>query len=300
MDQLDKPGSDERPLEVVELEPAVQVPNEPYYFDDLKDFGWFPIAWSIMLAGAAYPNVVAAGAFFVMLLLNGPPSNPSPLGFILGAVMFAGIAGFVGIMWSGIVSLFTLPVLHLVLWSMTLRINLVKLGAFAGGLIGFIAVLPISVQIAARVASGQGADTILGFLLGPGLATVVGQLGGARGGQQAVWKSGAKMRSRQTLAKYGRLRPRRLGEVSEDNTTDEFEDGIDVPRLRFRTVHLLWLGVWFSLLLTLIRLSGIPFELVLPMLLVWLVYQAATLALGSRLLPRAAAAWQTGRQGRST
>jgi hypothetical protein len=44
---------------------------------------------------------------------------------------------------------------------------------------------------------------------------------------------------------------------------------------------MLWIFVWFSLLLSVIRLSGIPFEFALPLLVGWLVYQAATLYCGS-------------------
>ena len=91
-----------------------------------------------------------------------------------------------------------------------------------------------------------------------------------------------------------------MGELHDDHTSNELDDGIDMPRFRFRTIHLLWLGVWLSLLLTVIRLSGIPFELILPILLVWLAYQVATLALGSWLLLQAADAWRGGRQNRST
>jgi hypothetical protein len=301
MAELDKPGSDEPPLEDIELEPPIDVPTEPYYFDDLKDFGWSTIGVSIAYAGGVYPIVVGMGVVVVMLLLEGGPYGPNPLGLIGGLIFFAGAAGVAGILWAAFVSVVTLPVLHLILWSLKLRVGLIKLGAFAGGLVGFLSVLPATLQIARGMASGGPLEIVWGLLVGPGAATLVGQLGGARGGGRAQWRVDAKMASRRGLARIGRLRPRRIGEISDDPTNDNFDDGIDVPRFRFRTVHLLWLGVWFSLLLTVIRLSGISFELVIPMLLVWLVYQAVTLALGGWLLPRVAAAWSAGRQrNRST
>lgn len=301
LDEHNNSDGSESPRGDSDVAPVVEVPSEPYYFDDLRDFGWFSIAASIVLAGAVYPIVVATGTAALMLLLKGPPSQLDPMGFLGGAIMFAVAVAGVGSVWSGIVSIFTLPVLHLIVWSLKLRINLVRLGAFAGGLVGFVAVLPLTLSFSTRVVQGYALQAALGLIMGPGVATIVGQLGGARGGQRAIWRVEAKMASRRALARIGRLRPRRMGEIDDDSATDEHgDDGIDMPRFRFRTIHLLWLGVWMSLLLTVIRLSGIPFELILPILLVWLAYQAATLALGGRLLPQAAAAWRGGRQNRST
>jgi hypothetical protein len=300
MAELDKPGSEKPSLEVVVPERAVEVPSEPYYFDDLKEFGWFSIAASIVLAGAVYPMVVAAGIVAVMLLVEGPPSSLDPMGFLGSALMIGVMVAGIGSLWSGIVSIFTLPVLHLIVWSLTLRINLVRLGAFAGGLVGFIAVLPMTISVSSRLVTGYALQAVLGLFMGPGIATIVGQFGGARGGRRAEWQVEAKMASRRALARIGRLRPRRMGELRADDGAEEFDDGIDVPRFRFRTIHLLWLGVWVSLLLTIIRMSRIPFELILPVLLVWMVFQAATLALGNWLLPRVTAAWQSEQQNRST
>ena len=45
----------------------------------------------------------------------------------------------------------------------------------------------------------------------------------------------------------------------------------------------MWLIVWISLLLSVIRLSGIPFEYVLPLVAGWIVYQWLTLRVGWRL-----------------
>ena len=54
--------------------------------------------------------------------------------------------------------------------------------------------------------------------------------------------------------------------------------------------------MWLSVLLTLIRLVGIPFELILPLLGGWIIYQAFTLYLGSFLVEWLGAKWQAGRQ----
>jgi hypothetical protein len=287
------------PADTHKGEQSVIVLSEPYYYNDLKDFGWSSIATSILLAGAAYPNVLGAGGLFIALLTEGVPPD---IDFITVVPGFAFFAATVGFLWCGMVSIVTLPVLHLILWSMKLRIGLVKLGAFAGGLIGFVAVLPATVSIAAQLGSPYVNDALLALLVGPGLATVIGQLGGARGGQVAKWRVDAKMDSRCRLAKLGRLRPRRIAKNHEGVEFDEFDADVDIPQFRFRIYHLLWLGVWLSLLMTLIRLSRIPFERLLPMLLVWLVFQAATLSLGIWLLPRVLAIWRSWRerQTRST
>jgi hypothetical protein len=64
------------------------------------------------------------------------------------------------------------------------------------------------------------------------------------------------------------------------------------PALQFGIRHLLWIAGWVSLLLSVIRLSGVPFEYVLPLLVGWLAYQAATLRLGLLLMPRLVAWWR--------
>jgi len=280
-------------------EPTVIVPSEPYYYKDLRDFGWSTIATSILLAAAAYPNVLGTGALFIALLTEGVPAVNEVILVVPAFALFTAIIGF---LWCAMVSIVTLPVLHLVLWSMNLRLGLVKLGAVAGGLIGFIAVKPATVMIAAQMPTGYISHTLLGLLVGPGLATVIGQLGGARGGARAQWRVDSKMAFRCRLAKIGRLRPWHIEMHNENVKFDELDADPDIPQFRFRIYHMLWLGVWLSLLMTLIRLSGIPFELVLPMLLAWLVFQATTLSLGAWLLPRLEAFWHSmgERQTRST
>ncbi|HMO66691.1 MAG TPA: hypothetical protein PKE47_15970 [Verrucomicrobiota bacterium] len=58
--------------------------------------------------------------------------------------------------------------------------------------------------------------------------------------------------------------------------------------------------VWLALLLTVIRLSGIQFELILPVLVAWLVYQAATLYCGWQLFTKLLPWWSRRRASCST
>jgi hypothetical protein len=70
--------------------------------------------------------------------------------------------------------------------------------------------------------------------------------------------------------------------------------------MRFQIRHLLWITVWVALMLMAIRFSGIAFELILPVLLGWLVYQAATLYVGGRLMRRIGPTWFPRKASRST
>jgi hypothetical protein len=140
-----------------------------------------------------------------------------------------------------------------------------------GGLVGFAAILPFVLRT--PLASGANAtDIALIALLGPCLTTVIGQLGGAWGGRQSAGRQPS---------------------VSEPTSASEVPSE---PMLQFRIRHLLWLTVWISLLLTSIRLSGIPFGLLLPVLLAWLVFQAGTLMCGwffvRRIRPKWHARWK--------
>jgi hypothetical protein len=273
-----------------------------YSYDDLVRFGWPPIGRGIIMAGGAYPLVVAGGylfALFCVMLLNGFDGYMFHMDWLesllIGAPMFAIVAGIVGVTWASMVTVVTLPVVHLVVWSLQLRMRPVWLGAFSGGLIGFVSVLPITLQLPYMLNTSQGWEAAVMLLCGPCLTTVLGQIGGALGGRRAVNRLAAKMEMRRSLLAVGWRRP-----TTAEETTD-VESTIDTshPRFRFRTAHLLWVGVWLSLLLTVIRLSGIAYELILPVLLGWLVYQTITLATG-RLLVQQLGPWWRSRQIRST
>jgi hypothetical protein len=243
---------------------------------------WLLVAAGICLAGAFYPAIVVLGFSFVGLAvetidyLGNPQSNIFPqLITLLPAVMMIGVAavaaGCIGAVWTGFLSVIVVPIFYLFARSLRLRASLVWLGAICGGLVGFVAVLPFLLNFR----GGSGAD-ILGMLLvaavGPGLTTVLGQLGGAWGGRQA-------QRNRERTIEYHLT-----------------QGGGGERLLQFQIRHLLWVTVWLALLLTGIRLSGIPAQLILPVLLAWLVYQAGTLYCGwlwfARLWP-----WWMGLRG---
>jgi hypothetical protein len=219
------------------------------------------------------------------------PTNLSRLFF--GSLGFGVIAGLVGLVWTTAVTLITLPVIHLVVWSLKIRASPVWLGAFYGGLVAFIAIFPVIVLITATFNASAATATVAMMAFGPGLATIVGQYGGARGGQNAAWRLASKNAARQKLIAIGW---RKLDH--DEVTAAAAEDA--AARFRFRTIDLLWLGLWLSLTLTVIRLSQIPYEFILPLIGGWLIYQTATMALGWWLAMRVVPRWQQRRQIRST
>jgi hypothetical protein len=99
------------------------------------------------------------------------------------------------------------------------------------------------------------------------MTTVLGQIGGALGGKRALQRA-----------------------VIETGQ----------PQFRFRIAQLLWAGVWISLLLTAIRLTGIQPQLILTALVGWLACAAATLVIGGWLVRQLGPWWARRRQGRST
>jgi hypothetical protein len=291
--------SDAVPPNQTAIERLARIQTEARYFEDLASFGWTTIAWRIIAACAAYPLVMAIGwsvILFVMSFVNGRPELffdaqrlfMMALG-IVGIGLLGGIAAFV---WAGLVTVITLPVIHLAVWSMHIRNDWTKLGAFAGGLVAFIATLPFTTKIASEFSTGAGTEVLVLMCLVPGLATIVGQYGGMRGGRQANHLREAKNASRRALIEIGRSR------FNFDEVQAEFEAS-EQSRFQFRISHLLWLGLWLSLFFTAVRLSGIQFELFLPMLAGWLLYQAATLAIGT-LLAAHLLPWRKRRQSRST
>lgn len=197
-------------------------------------------------------------------------------------------------LWAGIVAIFTLPIVHLLVWSLKLRVDLVWLGAFSGGLVGFVAILPLSMHLPHLLASSEAWAAIMMLAVGPGITIPLGQIGGALGGVQARKRATVKDERHRNLVAIGwRVTP------IPTNAADTSQDAAQ-PHFQFRIFHLLWIGVWLSLLLTLIRLSGIPYRFVLPMLVGGLAYQALSLWVG-RLLARWLRPWWNRRwQIRST
>jgi hypothetical protein len=69
---------------------------------------------------------------------------------------------------------------------------------------------------------------------------------------------------------------------------------------QFGLRHMMWLIVWFSVLLSVIRLSGIAFSYAIPLLVGWTLYQWVTLQIGRRLALRLGPWWVARRAVRST
>jgi hypothetical protein len=270
------------------------------YFEDLASFGWTSIGRRIILAGALFPLIFMLCTNTISLvvgLLSGRiwiTAVPSAIVGFLFALAAAGIVGGgIGFIWTSLATVITLPVLHLAVWSMNIRADWLKLSAFAGGLVAFIATLPVSVAVTSILgAGGPRAPFGVMFLLVPAIATIVGQYGALTGGRRAVYTREAKNASRRALIAIGRSR------FNFDGARLEGEG--DPARFQFRISHLLWLGLWMSLLFSAIRLSGMSFGIFFIVLLVWLVYQWMTLFFGAmwskHVLPRCRA-W---RQRRST
>ncbi len=245
---------------------------------------WKSIALGIILAGGVYPLVlvvlyaVTCAIFAISAWLADGANAPAPeeLFQIVGViVVYAGVGGLIGLVWSALVTAVTLPFANLFAWSMTLRCSVVGWGAFCGGLVGFTAVLPFMFSIHWQAGFTEFWQVVLILLLGPGLATVMGQLGGAWGG----WRVGSYDRA---IARAAVEAPYD-GPESSATTLDNGEVATAHAGFQFRIRHLLWIAVWLSLLLTLIRLSGIPYAFVVPLVLGWCAFQVATLWLGARL-----------------
>ncbi|HVT29078.1 MAG TPA: hypothetical protein VHE81_13775 [Lacipirellulaceae bacterium] len=267
-----------------------------YTTDDLLRFGWVPIMTGVIFAGGAYPIVIGVGGVAVSLcegvwsLLHGVPADWDSAPAIIATAPFIACAvAVVGMFLTGVIAVFTFPLAHLFLWSLALPANPIRVGAWYGGLVGFIGVLPVSLAASGDVNSSTGWWAWFVLAMGPGLTMPLGQLGGTLGGRRA-WQEAVERDAR-----YRRL-------------AAEWQTGLDPPaigctgaaegaatqHLQFRIVHLMWAAVWLSILLTIIRLSGIAYRLVVPVLLGGLAYQAALLWIGQHLIPRLWRRWRAG------
>jgi hypothetical protein len=257
---------------------------------DLTSYNGPSIAFGIMLAGGAYPLVltaiylVVAFVFVAWSWVAGFPIGtnlPEAVAFVFFTILGGAMAAIVGVVWAAFVSFVTLPVVYLFVRSLKLRGTLVGLGAISGGLVGFVVVLPLTLSLPWMGGSADGWTILIVFALGPGLTTVLGQLGGAWGGKRAM-RYAAAANWKATMAASGELQAAMGWQTSNSLAESRPEE----PRLQFRLRHLLWLFVWLSMLMSVIRLSGIPYQFVLPLLIGWIAYQSATLAIG----------WQVGRR----
>jgi hypothetical protein len=214
--------------------------------------------------------------------------------FVIGSAV---VGSLLAIVWTGVLSTMTLPVVLLFVRSLKLRGSLIRLGAFSGGLVGFIAALPMTLTLPRTLLRADFGELFVALALGPGLATLLGQIGGAWGGRRA-WRSSEHFYGLTVARAQSRTAPAR-GEPQLAET-DEAAIGPADHRLQFGLRHMMWLIVWISVLLYVIRLSGIPFEYVLPLVAGWIVYQWITLRVGETLVRSLRPRWVAWRSGRST
>lgn len=259
-------------------------------FDDMPLFyqlrkGWSSIALGIILAGGVYPLVLALIAAAIGVTFD-PPSVPELIGTAVILIIYALISAVIGLVWTNVVVVATLPAVLLVVWSLGMRGSIVGFGAFWGGLVGFVAVLPF--LLALPVAD----ELIVSLAAGPALTTVLGQVGGAWGGRRALGRIDWYQRDLARASVVDVVKPSepaRCIPAIGDASRTRF-------RFQFGIRHLMWTAVWLSVLLSVVRLLGLPFEFVLPLLGGWLAYQAATLWIGAILARRWGPWWAARRQ----
>jgi hypothetical protein len=249
------------------------------------------IGASIALAGAAYPVVLALGLPIVLifqLLLHGGDSGD--VVSVMG-MMFIGstVGASIGLIWATLVASAILPLVYLFVRSLRLRGSVVRLGAFCGGLVGFVAVLPMVLGLGG-IAPYRVSELAVAVLVGPMLTTVLGQVGGGWGGWRARWYERA-------LAAAAVRLEGPAGNVGASRS--KVEEPPARARLQFRIWHLLIVSVWVSVLLTAIRLSGVDFSIAILLLGGWAVFQTLTLWAGG-LLVGWIGRWRAGRKSRST
>jgi hypothetical protein len=271
---------------------------------DLMSYNGPSICFGIMLAGAVYPMVVAvcllAGLVIHIVTNLAQFSSVDQVGalltFWLVILVYATGGALLSLMWVGAVAMITLPITYLFVRSLKLHGSLVSLGAASGGVVGFIAVMPWTVSLPWIGGAGEFWLYVVGILLGPCLATVLGQLGGAWGGRRAALH----------LANYyGIVATSNSDRAARIATELRAETSESVERRggnswQFGIRHMMWLIVWFSLLLSVIRLSGVPFGFAIPLLAGWIVYQWFTLRVGARLWHWIGPKWAAKRALRST
>jgi hypothetical protein len=185
------------------------------------------------LAGAAYGIVV-----LLVTSLISPGSDG-------GEMVFVG--GFVGGLIAGVAGLGIIPLLAIIRRSLRMRPKPIVLGAVGGGLTGFV-------TTAMLLLSGPAMDGLPGFLRGPGIATIFGQIGGALGGYWVI-----------------RTQPNALQLTDSHDPVGRFRFGIYEPLVLF---------VWVSIFLAGLRLKGIDLKIACVASVVWLVYQTATFLAG--------------------
>jgi hypothetical protein len=266
---------------VAESQDAPPVATPPIL--PLQRYKWSVAAVWIAIAGAAYPTVFSLSVLGLEALLSLPEfiRGGGDLSIIVREIVSAGImvllyavicGGIVGFFWATTVCIIVLPVSYMVARSLRVRVGFSMLMAFNGGAVGFIAVMPFVL-----ILNNQTDWSLLNWTLplGPGLTTILGQLGGALGGRREM-----------------RINSAVLPPEPESSARQSFQFGIR---------QLLWVGVGLSLFLTLLKLTGVRLELVGVIVAAWLICQSVTLCVGLLVATRVWPRWQAWRvQRRST
>lgn len=276
-------------------------PDSSDYYAILWRQGWFTISGGIIFAAFAFPIVVGGITYAIGLLvvLLSALSGQTPLdselifGFLMSLVITPfslGTAGLAGAILAAFVTVVITTVTHAVLESLGLKPRPVWLGAFTGGLVGFFSLVVLEFLLGWHLS--LGVDTIVPSLVCRAcVTTVFGQVGGAWGGIRINW--------------YSRALAAAHAMVDGEPRTLADESGIiskaEAPRrLQFNIRQLLWISFWLSVLLMLVRISGIPYRIALSLLIGWLCFQTLTLWLGGNLAHLLGPWWTRRRQGRST
>jgi hypothetical protein len=270
---------------------------------DLTSYGGPSITFGIMLAGGAYPIVLAtiyliAALIFIVSSWAGGYSlgiGLAELGAVLVYVVAGGVFGaFVGVVWAAIASALTMPVVYLFLKSLQIRGTLQGLGAVCGGLAGFVAVFPMTLSLPWTLGFDDFASLAMILAAGPGLTTILGQIGGAWGGRRAARYAVADASAIATAS------PELSAALGWDPNAGGASSGVNEPRLQFSIRHIMWIFVWLSLILSAIHVCRMPFQFVLPLFLGWFGFQLATLWIGSFLARRLGPWWAKRRIRRFT
>jgi hypothetical protein len=190
--------------------------------------------------------------------------------------------------WAAMVALLTLPFVFLFTRSLNLNGGMVWVGPVAGGLVGFLAVLPFSPAIS----TDSSWEFLAVIAFGPGLATIMGQIGGAWGGSHCY---GMRIDRRRSLAMASTPH-----QVSSEAASRSASSQRTALHFQFSIRQLFWLVFWLSVVLSLIRLAGVSYETALCVLLVWVIYQSATLGAGYKLVRSLGPRWAVRRERRST
>lgn len=240
-------------------------------------YAWRPAAISIHFAGALYPVLVGLMSVGFALVSSAPSlwkADASALEFmqfVVVALIYTFCGALIGFIWSAAVCLVVLPIAKLFARSLRIGARFELVMAICGGLVGFIAVIPLL----ALLLSGRDWEwevLIWVLPLGPGLATILGQLGGAMGARREVLVNRAVLPPDAPSNKHGPL--------------------------QFGTRKLQWTCVWVSVLLTAFKLTGAPLEFALAVVTSWIVFQTLTLYVGWIIATKAWPRWHAWRSRR--